>query len=81
MVALYTSLEDLIAENDRRCEDDSESESNSTYIVAFFFHGILDFFYHSDKIACSEATSHSRRLCRGCMIDLHNLTSTTLKIC
>ncbi|KAG2128479.1 hypothetical protein BD769DRAFT_1356470 [Suillus cothurnatus] len=30
MVALYTSLEDLIAENDRRCEDDSESESNST---------------------------------------------------
>ncbi|KAG2140325.1 hypothetical protein BD769DRAFT_1662863 [Suillus cothurnatus] len=30
MVALYTSLEDLIAENNCRCEDDSESESNST---------------------------------------------------
>ncbi|KIK32505.1 hypothetical protein CY34DRAFT_19004 [Suillus luteus UH-Slu-Lm8-n1] len=27
MVALYTSLEDLISENDRRCEDDSEDTS------------------------------------------------------
>ncbi|KAG2103166.1 hypothetical protein BD769DRAFT_1323713, partial [Suillus cothurnatus] len=37
MVALYTSLEDLIAENDRRCEDKDDSEANtSTYIVGLY---------------------------------------------
>ncbi|KAG2111813.1 hypothetical protein BD769DRAFT_1364792 [Suillus cothurnatus] len=30
MVALYTSLEDLIAENDRRCEDEDDSEANTS---------------------------------------------------
>ncbi|KAG2757683.1 hypothetical protein P692DRAFT_201697089 [Suillus brevipes Sb2] len=29
MVALYTSLEDLISENDRRCEDEDDSEDTS----------------------------------------------------
>ncbi|KAG2105141.1 hypothetical protein BD769DRAFT_1676071 [Suillus cothurnatus] len=29
MVALYTSLEDLIAENDRRCEDESETSDSA----------------------------------------------------
>jgi hypothetical protein len=54
MVALYTSLEDLISENDRRCEDDSE-DTSLTYVGALLLHEMCNFLI----------TSRQDRLQRG----------------
>jgi len=38
MVVLYTSLEDLIEENDRRCDSENEEIVTTTaYVVVFAF--------------------------------------------
>jgi len=77
-VVLYTSLEDLIAENDRRYEEQLE-ENTTEYVIHFVLHYAQ--FYFSDKIACNVVISHLRRLCLGYTPSFRNSTSMTAKIC
>jgi hypothetical protein len=81
MVVLYTSLEDLIAENDRRYEEGSPEDNTTEYATCLSVIYLLAHFYCSDKIACSVVTLYSRRFCHGYMQNLDNLISTNVKIC
>jgi hypothetical protein len=74
MVVLYTNLEDLIAENDHRYE---EQESTREYVFFFILRRVQ--FYHLDRTTCNMAISYSCRFCLGCMRGSQNLTSMTVK--
>jgi hypothetical protein len=83
MVVLYTSLEDLIEENDRRCDSENEvMETTTAYVVVFAFSSTFESYHGATgKIASSMVTLHLRRYYLGCTINLMILTQMTAMIC